>query len=601
MTIRSKNITGYSVILLLMVAVAVIGVVRVQQISAGLTQINDVNAVKQRYAINFRGSVHDRSIDIRDVVLIQDDQALLDSVLENIGRLEEFYRDSEVAMDEIFATDDTITDEEHAALSDIRDVKAQTEPVVTEIIELRSANRLSEAQDILLTEARPLFTEWLRVINVFIDLQERMNQEIAARTRAIAEGFAFLIAAATAIAFAVGAVLSLWVVRSLNPLRDVARALKEISEGDGDLTMTIENTRADEVGQVASEFNGFVANLRGIIGSVRESVDRLAASSNSLVTNISHTTTAIRELNAGIAEVRTRVVDTQAPEVDGISSTIEEITGNIKSLSAVIERQSETIQNSTAAVEEMIANVASVTQNLQRSSERFDYLHRVADGGSDRIREVNEMIASIAEQSQGMLQANSVIGNVAAQTNLLAMNAAIEAAHAGDAGRGFAVVADEIRALAEDSSRQSKSISSVLRELQRSIEAVVAKSGEAGEAFGSVQEAIDTVVSFQREIQAAMDEQTTGNQQVLQSFERINELTSQVRHGSQEMTTGSRIILEKIQGLVGTTREIEEQVAAMSHNTGEIEQAVAAVERVTAETGEEVETVKSGVGRFRIE
>lgn len=600
MSIRNKILVGFAGILLLMIALTVVGILRVRTINDGLTQINDVNAVKQRYAINFRGSVHDRSIDIRDVVLIQDDGELLQSVLDNIDRLKAFYEESEAPMDEIFATSNSILAEEREALAEIKRVEEETEPVIERVIELRLAQEREAARRLLLESARPLFTEWLNVINVFIDLQERLNQEIAEQTRAVAEGFARLITIATAAALAVGAGLSIWAVRAINPLRDVGTALRDISEGDGDLTVTLNSSSDDEVGTVAAEFNGFVSSLRSIISTVRDSVERLAAATDGLVSNMDHTTSAVRSVNGGIDEVRSQIVEHQAPEVSEMSTTIEQIMGNVENLSSVIERQAQTIHDSTASVEELIANVASITENLQKSSERFDYLKEVADGGSERIREVNEMVASISEQSQGMLQANQVISNVAAQTNLLAMNAAIEAAHAGEAGKGFAVVADEIRKLAENSSTQSTSISRVLNELQRSIQEVVSKAGEAGSAFDSVQEAIETVVALQREIKGAMDEQTSGNQQVLASFEQINQLTSEVSNGSREMTAGSRSILEKMRGLVETTRTIETRVDEMGRSTGEIEQAIAGVERLTAQTREEVGTVRSGIERFRI-
>ncbi len=600
MTIRAKIILGFAGILFLMIGITVTSILRVEQINSGLTQINDVNAVKQRFAINFRGSVHDRSIDIRDVVLIEDDPALLNSVIANISDLRDFYEDSEAEMDAIFTNPELVNDEEREAFSAIKAVETQTEPVIAEVLRLRTAGDIQGARDLVLSTARPLFTEWLRVINVFIDLEEAQNTVIANETRELAQEFALTNALVTLVALALGTVLALWALRSINPLRSVGEALHEISAGEGDLTRSLTAKRDDEVGQVANEFNGFVGSLRGIMATVSQSVAQLESASGHLVSNTESTVQAVREINTSIDSIREQVESRQVPEVNAMAEQLEGIVRDIQSLETVIQQQADTIGNSSAAVEQMIANVASVTNNLQRSSERFDYLSSVADGGSERIREVNEMLASVAKRSQGMLEANTIISNVAAQTNLLAMNAAIEAAHAGEAGRGFAVVADEIRSLAENSSKQSRSISGVLKDLQSAIESVVGMADEAGRAFGEVQEAIGTAVSFQREIKLAMDEQTTGNQQVLDSFDRINQLTGTVRERSAAMTSGSQAVLDRMGQLVESTKQIQEQVGRISANTTSIDEAIAEVGRLTNDTNQQVQTVRSGVSRFKV-
>ena len=601
MQVRGKIVIGFVVILALMVVLTGVGIVRVAQINSGLVQINDVNSVKQRFAINFRGSVHDRSINIRDVVLIENDPALLQAVIDDIRRLKAFYEESEAPLDEIFATSSNITEEERTAFAQIKAIEARTEPVVDQIVELVNEGEREAARSLLLETARPLFTQWLDAINVFIDIEEAANTAISTDTRRVAQGFAFLIAAATAAALVTGTLLALWTVKSIDPLRSIGGALREISEGDGDLTMRLPDQRDDEVGRVAHEFNSFVAGLSGTVGTVRDAVQELSGASSGLIQSMEQTSAAVRDISGGIERVRAQVTDHQAPEVAEILSMISAIAKIVAELSTSIEQQAQTIESSTAAVEQMIASVVSVTQNLDKSAEQFRYLEDVADTGSARISEVNAVVASIAQRSEGMLQANRTIDNIAAQTNLLAMNAAIEAAHAGEAGRGFAVVADEIRKLAESSSSQSKSISQVLSSLQESIDEVVSRAGQAGEAFGSVQEAITTVVSLQDQIKTAMDEQSTGNQHVLESFQLIHELTGKVRSGGQDMSAGSDAALAKIKKLVDTTITIEDQVDAMNRNTESIVATIGEVERLTDGTRRQVASVQQSVGRFKVD
>ena len=601
MTITRKIQVGFVVILALMVALALVGISRVARINAGLIQIDDVNAVKQRYAINFRGSVHDRSINIRDVVLIENDSELLRSIIQDIARLKTFYEESEVSLDAIFAESPTRTDEERRAFSAIKSIEERTESVVEEIIRLVNNGNREVGRRLLLETASPLFSEWLDAINVFIDLQEAYNSTISDATRSTARGFARLITIATAAALIAGVLLALWTFRSIEPLRSVGEALRDISEGDGDLTMRLSIDGNDEVGQVARQFNAFVTGLSGTVGTVRDAVELLSAASSGLTRRMEQTMGAVRDIGSSIERVRSRVLEHQAPEVTEISSAVTEIGSTVDALSASIEQQAETIEKGTAAVAQMIQSVTSVAENLDRSAEQFRYLQTVADAGSERVADVNATVEMIARQSQGMLQANSTINNVAAQTGLLAMNAAIEAAHAGEAGQGFAVVADEIRKLAENSSAQSKSISSVLTSLKASIEDVVSQAGQAGGAFQSVQEAIGTVVQLQNEIKGAMDEQSTRNTQIMESFQLINELTHSVRGDSHRMIARSRSTVEKINGLVETTKLIEDQVDVMNTNTEAIVTTIGEVAQLTEDTQEQVTAVEHSVERFTVD
>ncbi|MFW5827168.1 MAG: methyl-accepting chemotaxis protein [Alkalispirochaeta sp.] len=600
-TIRAKLILSFATVLLLMIAVAVVGVVRVSQIRSGLSTINDVNAVKQRYAINFRGSVHDRSISVRDVVLAENQPQLREDALAEIRELEEFYRESAAPLNEIFEERNDIAEEERELLSAIEAVERETLPVIEDVISLTNAGRFEAARMVLLDRGRPLFVEWLATINAFIDFQEAANNQIADQTRDLARGFAQLMLLTTGAAVLAGILLSIWMLRAIKPLHAIRGALTDIARGEGDLTRALDESRADEVGQVAHEFNGFVSSLRGIISGVRDSVSALSTVSQGLSSNMEQTSQAVESLNENIEAVRLQITETQAPEVQDVSATVAEIDESIRGLSHSIEQQADTIDNMSAALEQMIANVSSVTQTLEKSADQMSHLETVSAHGFELLEEVSRMVTEISEQSQGMEEANEVITNIAGQTNLLAMNAAIEAAHAGDARRGFAVVAEEIRNLAENSSTQSTSISGVLKNLQESIHAVVARTTDAGHAFEDVRSAIDTVSHLNSTIKNAMDEQTVGNQQLLESFERITRLTGEVRQGGHTMSDGSARIREKMGNLVQTTQLIEENAAAMSTDTNDIGKSVQHVVELTHKTQTEVQTVQQTVHRFRLE
>src|SRR6185312_2479733 len=187
LSIRRRLALGFLVVVLSMVGLTTIGVVRVDTIKTHLATINDLNAVKQRYAINFRGSVHDRSIAVRDVVM-STTAGELRQESDLIEQLTQKYTDSAGPMDELFAVADNADAEERAALDAIKTVEEQTLPLIERIVQLRTAGDIGGAV-IVLNQAKPQFVEWLRTINVLIDMEEAMNQKLSADARSVASGF----------------------------------------------------------------------------------------------------------------------------------------------------------------------------------------------------------------------------------------------------------------------------------------------------------------------------------------------------------------------------------------------------------------------------
>ena len=248
----------------------------------------------------------------------------------------------------------------------------------------------------------------------------------------------------------------------------------------------------------------------------------------------------------------------------------------------------------------MGANTQSVSRSLQLNKAGFEKLDTVSDSGKFRVADVVGLLASIAHQSEALMETNTIIRNIASQTNLLAMNAAIEAAHTGQHGKGFAVVADEIRKLAENTAEQSAYISTVLNSVKDSIDKVSATSASAEHSFQDIRGVIMTVTDKELEILHAMEENSTGGSLVLGALSRINGVTSEVRDGSSEVLTGIRAIGEEIQRLTRMTQEIHTGMEEMTLGTEEILRMVEAVTNVTRENQEHIDTLYSGVSRFKV-
>ena len=395
-------------------------------------------------------------------------------------------------------------------------------------------------------------------------------------------------------------VITVVLARSLvKPVKTASAALREIAEGTGDLTKEIPVTSSDEIGQLSEDFNLFVEKLNEIISAIRTSTARLNGIAQGLSANTEETSSAVYEINANIESVKQQVTN-QSAGVTETSSTIEEIGTNIERLSGIINEQSDNISESSASVEEMVANIESVTRTLEKNGEQFITLHDASDTGFTKISDVVSRMQQIEQQSEGLYEANSVLRNISSQTNLLAMNAAIEAAHAGESGKGFAVVADEIRKLAENASTQSKLISKNLKDLKSSIDLVAVSSTEAGSAFNQVQSSITTVMEQQRQIQSAMKEQSTGNARVLEALSRMKNQSGTVNSNSAQIREGSRAIQIEMQELVSITQRIKESMDEMSLGTAEINKAVSDVVSLTQRNREGISEVSEQISQFKI-
>lgn len=523
LTIGKRLGLGFGLVLALMILITLIGVHRVSIIENTLTDVSEDATIKQRYAINFRGSVHDRAIAVRDAVLVRDDQGLA-THLRDIERLNALYQASASPMDQIYQTKGA-TAREQEFLASIKAAERAALSATDKVLRLRQQGDIDQAQTALMADVSGAYKDWLNRINALIDLEEASIADHIGMVRVTAASFAVLMLIATAVAVALGVVASLLIIRSVKSTlgaepHEVAASIRRLASGE--LTQAIETPYPDSVMGALKVTN---AHLSATINQVRAAAMDLMGSSSQLRASSDSNSEQMR---------------LQATETEHMATAIGQMAGTVKEVAGYAAKAA----NATETADQEVEHGKLMVEGTAKAMHELAY----------KLESAADSVGKVSEDSQSIETIVAVINAIAERTNLLALNAAIEAARAGEAGRGFAVVADEVRSLATRTQESTQEIrnmvgqlqagagvtAGLMRESREMAHRTVQQTQEAQTALVKIRHEVGALNDMNAQIASAAAQQGAVAEDVSQNINRIHDSAREAAVGSNQVALSSK-------------------------------------------------------------
>ncbi len=394
-------------------------------------------------------------------------------------------------------------------------------------------------------------------------------------------------------------VILFFVFRRMNTqVKAIGKVSKDMANGD--LSREITLIPNDAIGDMAENFNVAIASLKKIIGGVVSTADEGSILNETLSGRISQIEISSGEMSRSLDMIHAKIQEENNQIIEA-SSALEEISANTSSLSTQIGMQAESVSTTSAAVEEMAASILNVARVAESRQDVTESLISMTRDGGKQIEEANAIVQDAVKNMGTMQEMIEVINNITSQTNLLSMNAAIEAAHAGDAGKGFSVVADEIRKLAESTAENAHEISDSLTILINKINETASVTRASGESFRKIEKEVQNFVQAFAEISASTKELSEGSREIQDSTISLLDITSNIKTGAQEMTLGANDINIALLRIKEASDNNTTSMATSRKQVEEIHNAMSDIAGLSTKNSDNMNTLLEEVSVFTLD
>ena len=353
------------------------------------------------------------------------------------------------------------------------------------------------------------------------------------------------------------AVLSYMTTRIFGRVKNISAHVSDIASGKADLSHEIPVGDEDEIGELAKSCNLLNKTLLNLVSTIKSSVQTLGTTGRDLEAQTNSTKDSVSIAESAIETIDSKAA-IQSESVNSVFESTQRLNDSVNLLNGKISTQTDTITNFAATVEQLSGNTDSIDKNVNKIYQNYNLLVQDAETGRKDQLAVSQKVHQIVEQSSNLSNANKVIDDISQRTNLLAMNASIEAAHAGEAGKGFAIVAQEIRMLAENSSKQSQSINELISTINDIINDIVRSSNLSTKSFENVTRKIREIEKMLQEVHGGIDEQQIGTKSMLDSMAVIKASSQAIEEESVNMKRHNEVVFSGIETLRSEAQNIKE-------------------------------------------